>query len=502
MGHESSPEWSKSRREFLQGAASASLLSIAPRWLHASAKQTRTADLFVTHSAEKYAKCPPIEWKPAVAGGQSSTVEINSTHQFQPVVGFGTALTDSSCYLLNGMPAATRHDFLSEVFSSTGLNLNMSRCSIGASDYSRNVYNYDDVADDKNLDHFSLKHDEAYILPTLREVRAIQPDLFVVATPWSPPGWMKTYGTTFGGRTKENYLDPYADFLWDVANNSMLGGWMSERYLDVYARYLQKFLRGYAAAGVPVQALTTQNEINTTQHGTMPACRWSPLLEVAFVRDHLGPLLRGEKDKTQIWILDHNYDHYERVLEQLQDKQFAQYVDGVAWHGYFGTPDQMSRVHQQHPQVPFFWTEGGSFTDDPTYLTEWTKWGGIYTDILENWCRSAITWNLVLDARGNPNLGPYTCAGLVTLNDDGTLKKSGQYYALAHFSRHLQRNSRRIATSGGSNLRHVAVQNPDGSYALVLTNSGSARDVKIVANGQQVTFNLPGDSVATLAWRD
>jgi glucosylceramidase len=379
----------------------------------------------------------------------------------------------------------------------------MSRCSIGASDYSRDVYSYDDVAGDMNLDHFSLKHDESYILPTLREVRSIQPDLFLVASPWSPPGWMKTYGTTFGGRTKENYLDPYADFLWDVANNSMLGGWMSERYLDVYARYVQKFLRGYAAAGVPVSALTTQNEINTTQQGRMPACRWSPQLEISFVRDHLGPLLRGEKDKTQIWILDHNYLHYERVLTQLQDKQFAQFVDGVAWHGYFGTPDQMSRVHQQDPQVPFYWTEGGSFTDDPTYGTEWTHWGGIYTDALENWCRCTITWNLVLDQRGNPNIGPYTCAGLVTLKDDGTQQKSGQYYATPHFSRHLLRNSRRIASSSGqaADLRHIAVQNPDGSYALVLTNKGGARDIKVVIAGQQVTFSLPKDSVATLAWQ-
>lgn len=377
----------------------------------------------------------------------------------------------------------------------------MGRCCIGASDYARNVYSYDDVDGDTNLDHFSLKHDEAYILPTLREVRSINPELFLVATPWSPPGWMKTYGTTFGGRTTENYLDPYADFIWDLANDSMLGGWMSERYLDVYARYIQKFLQGYTQAGVPVQAMTTQNEVDTTQQGRMPACRWSPHLEAAFVRDHLGPLLHAQRQETQIWVLDHNYDHYQRVAGQLQDKQLAEYVDGVAWHGYTGTPDQMSRLHEQYPDVPFYWTEGGSFTDDPNYATEWSLWGGIFTDALENWCRCAITWNLVLDPRGNPNLGPYTCAGLVTLKDDGSLVKSGQYYALRHFSQHLQRNGRRIASqTGQSGLRHLAVENPDGSHALVLTNAGGVRDVRVVSAGQQVSFTLPGDSVATLVW--
>ncbi len=75
----------------------------------------------------------------------------------------------------------------------------------------------------------------------------------------------------------------------------------------------------------------------------------------------------------------------------------AKYVDGVAWHGYEGTPDQMSLVHQKDPGMPFYWTEGGPFIDDPDYAKDWAKWGGIFTDALENWCRCAITWNLMLD---------------------------------------------------------------------------------------------------------
>ena len=501
MGSESSFALETSRREFLRRAASASLLAVAPRWLNAARTQTRPATLFVTHATEKHAMCPPVSWLPAASGAQFPTVEIDSTRQYQSLLGFGVALTDASCFLMSSMPAAARHDFLTEMFSPLGLNLNMGRCCIGASDYARNVYSYDDVDGDINLDHFSLKHDEAYILPALREIRSIHPDLFLVASPWSPPGWMKTYGTTFGGRTRENYLDPYANLLWDAANDSMLGGWMSERYLDVYARYLQKFLQGYANAGVPVQALTTQNEIDTTQQGRMPACRWSPNLEAAFVRDHLGPMLHAQSQKTQIWVLDHNYDHYQRVSRQLQGKLFGGYADGVAWHGYYGTPDQMSRLHQQEPEMPFYWTEGGPFVDDPDYATQWARWGGIFTDALENWCRCAITWNIVLDPQGKPNVGPYTCAGLVTLKPDGTLLKSGQYHALRHFSQHLQRNGRRIASQTPlSGLRHLAVENPDGSHALVLTNPGAATALRVVSAGQQVTFTLPSDSIATLAW--
>ncbi len=247
------------RRVFLRSAASSSVLALLPQWMRA--QRAQPALLYVTDAMEKHAARPPLHWVDAVAGVPGATIEIDSTRQYQPILGFGAALTDASCFLLSGMPPAARHAFLNEIYSPSGLNLNIGRCCIGASDYSRSVYSYDDVPDDVNLDHFSLKHDEAYILPTLREIREINPSLFLMATPWSPPGWMKTYGTTFGGRTTENYLDPYAHSLWELSNGSMLGGWMSEKYLDVYSRYLEKFLQGYAQAGVPVHAITSQNEI-------------------------------------------------------------------------------------------------------------------------------------------------------------------------------------------------------------------------------------------------
>jgi glucosylceramidase len=477
------------------------MLAVAPRWMRAERAHIKTAGLYVTDAIEKHAAHAPLLWAKATAGAAAATIEIDSTRQYQPMLGFGVAHTDASCFLLSGMPAAARQAFLTEIYSPTGLNLNIGRCCIGASDYSRSVYSYDDVPDDMNLDHFSLKHDEAYILPTLREIRQIRPDLFLMASPWSPPGWMKTYGTTFGGRTTENYVGPYAHSLWELSNGSMKGGWMSEKYLEVYSRYIGKFLQGYAQAGMPVQAFTSQNEIVSTQSGRMPACRWSPGLEAAFIRDHLGPLLRAQHRQTQIWLLDHNYNFYERVAWQLQDKQLDQYVDGVAWHGYTGTPDQMTLLHQKDPNVPFYWTEGGSFIDDPDYLTGWAKWGGIFSDVLENWCRCAIGWNLVLDPRGKPNLGPYTCAGLVTLKDDGTLVRSAQYHALRHFSLHVQKDSRRIASqSGAPGLRHVAFANPDGGFALIMTNPGEAKDLRIVYAGQQLALSLPRDSVSTVTW--
>jgi glucosylceramidase len=489
------------RRAFLRGAASSSLFALSSPWLRSQATINKPANLYVTDAMEKHAQRPFLFWTGAAAQGPAATIEIDHTRQYQPILGFGAALTDACCFLLANMPANARRALLSEIYSPLGMNLNIGRSCIGASDYSRSVYSYDDSPDDMDLQHFSLKHDEAYILPTLREIREINASLFLLASPWSPPGWMKTYGTTFGGRTTENVLGPYTHALWDIANESMLGGWMSGDYLDVYSRYIDRFLRGYAQAGAPVHAVTSQNEVASTQNGRMPACRWSPALEAAFVRDHLGPLLRAQHQQTQIWLLDHNYNLSDRVAWQLEDKQLAKHVNGVAWHGYNGTPGQMDLLHRKNPNVPFYWTEGGPFIDDPEYARDWAKWGSIFTDALQNWCRCAITWNLILDSRGNPNLGPYTCGGLVTLNNDGGIVKSGQCHALRHFSKHLQRDGARIASNTDApGLRHLAVQNPDGGFAVVMTNPGEARDLRIVHAGRQVSFSLPRNSVATLAW--
>ncbi len=392
------------------------------------------------------------------------------------MLGFGSAYTDASCYLLSTMRPDARRRFLQETFSPQAMNLSVGRTTIGASDYSRDLYSYDDVEGDVCMEHFSIAHDQAYILPMLREMRRMNPDLFLLSTPWSPPGWMKTYG-------------------------SMLGGWMTYKYLGAYALYIGRFLDAYRQAGVPIQAVTSQNELETDQGGSMPATYWPPELESDFVRDHLGPLLRQQRDPAQIWLLDHNYNLWKRVRWQMRDPELRKYVSGVAWHGYLGTPDMMSRLHEAIPGLAFYWTEGGPDITDPHYADDWTRWGTIFTDAIRNWCRSIVTWNLMLDPEGKPNIGPFSCGGLVTLKGDGTLLCSGQYWALRHFSQHVRRGAVRIAShSDASELDHVCFESSDGSHALVLTNAGEEREVQVSRGGLAATVRLDQRSMTTIVW--
>jgi glucosylceramidase len=282
----------------------------------------------------------------------------------------------------------------------------------------------------------------------------------------------------------------------------MLGGSMRRRYLPNYAQYLLKFLQAYAEEGVSIQAVTVQNEVDTDQDGRMPACIWPQEYEIEFVRDQLGPLLERSGMATKIWILDHNYNLWGRAIAELDDPGVRKYSNAVAWHGYVGTADMMSKAHEAHPDAEMYWTEGGPDYTSPDYSTDWAKWGHTFTAVLRNWCRSVTGWNLALDERGRPNIGPFSCGGLVTIHSQtGEITRSGQYWGFAHFSRAIRRGARRFdSESTLTGISHAAFENPDGTRVLVVTNSGSAHTATVQMGAMKAEIALDKDAVTTWVW--
>lgn len=480
------------RRDFLGISALGLVATIAPKERapapskapgpeSAAPSSGSEISVWVTSSDERFAAAPHATWTPASsASAAADQILLNPATKFQEILGFGGAFTDATCYTFNQLSSPAREQLFHEMFHPSEMGLNVHRTCIGSSDYSTKVYSFDDGDADPNLTRFSIDHDREYILPILRQARKVNPDLFLFSSPWSPPGWMKF-------------------------NNSMLGGSMRNHYLGVYAQYFLKFLQGYAAEGVPIQAVTSQNEVDTDQDGRMPACSWPQEYEIHFVSSHLGPLLESSAMPTKIWILDHNYNLWGRVVCSLEDEKLRRYCNSVAWHGYVGTPDMMSKVQDAYPEVQMHWTEGGPDYTDPHYLNDWCKWGGTFTDILRNWCRSITSWNLALDEHGKPNIGPFPCGGVVTINSQTKeITKSGQYWAFAHYSRLIRRGARRFDSQNASSsagLQHVALENPDGQQVLVATNPGPARTIELRLGTMAATVPLKADSVTTLAWK-
>jgi glucosylceramidase len=463
-----------SRRTFLKLSTMTAASTALPSFATANAGPVK---VWRTSAEQRWQALEALAWAPS-RGTSPVSIRLVPTRKYQQVLGFGAALTDASCYLLEQLDAGRRKTILEECFGPSGLRLSVARTTIGSSDYSLSAYSYDDTPQpDPELKHFSIDHDRKYILPLLREVQNVNPDMFYFSSPWSPPGWMK-------------------------AGGSLLGGSMRSHYFDVYAQYFVKFLQGYAVNGIKIKAVTVQNEVDTDQDGRMPQALWGQEYEMNFVKDHLGPALKKAGLDTKIWILDHNYNLWGRAVDELSDPDVYQYVDGVAWHGYYGVPSAMARVHDMFPEKNAYWTEGGPDYKSPDYATDWAKWSNTFTGILRNWARCIVSWNLALDENGKPNIGPFDCGGVVTVHS-GTheVTRSGQFWALAHYSKVIQRGAHIFASSGDlQNISHVAAENPDGGRVLVLTNTEREQTVQVALEEQALSLTLPPDSVTTLVW--
>jgi glucosylceramidase len=221
------------------------------------------------------------------------------------------------------------------------------------------------------------------------------------------------------------------------------------------------------------------------------------------VRDHLGPLLEASGVPTKIWMLDHNYNLWGRAMCSLEDEKLRKYSNAIAWHGYVGTPDMMSKVHDAYPEAEMHWTEGGPDYRDPNYLTDWCKWGATFSEIFKNWCQSVTSWNLALDEQGRPNIGPFPCGGVVTIDSKTReITRSGQYWAFAHYSRAGRRGARRFdSQTNTTDLHHVAFENTDGQRVLALSNPGAARTIELRLGDLGASVPLRADSLTTLAWK-
>jgi glucosylceramidase len=469
----------QTRRDFLKisGLGAAAIVAGEIKPAQAS-PATRNGDLsiWVTDESQRLKSGPAISWQAASGSASPDAIVVDLSKKFQPILGFGSAFTDASCYTYNRLDPGAREKLFHEMFHPSEMGLSVCRTCIGASDYSTKLYSLDDGGPDPDLKQFSIDHDRDYILPMLREARKANPDLFLFSSPWSPPGWMKP-------------------------NTSMLGGCMHRQYMTAYSNYFVKFLQGYEAEGVPVQAVTVQNEVDTEQDGRMPACAWPMEYETDFVVKFLGPAFEKNGVRTKIWVIDHNYNLWGRAMAELETPGMQKYVNAIAWHGYVGKPEWMMRVQNAHPDVEMYWTEGGPDYTDPHYSDDWANWGKTFADVLRNGCRAITGWNLALDERGKPNIGPFNCGGVVTIHSQTKeISYSGQYWAFAHYSRFVRRGARRFDSQGAAELSHAGFENVDGSRALVIGNPGAARTVEIRAGQQRAHVPLTANSLTTLRW--
>lgn len=419
-----------------------------------------------------------------------STAKVDETPSNDSFSGFGVAITGSSCYELSTMKPADRDAFLSDIYGKNGLNLSVARLSIGASDYSPFVYSYCDTPGDTGLETFTIDMEREYIIPMIKEAIKHNPDILFLASPWSPPGWMKTGGL-------------------------LTHGYMRDKYIDCYADYFVKYIQSYGAEGIKINAVTPQNEPETHQSGTSVACIWSPDTEAKFICK-----LREAMDKhgidTKIWMYDHNFIAWPRVVWTLSEyPELLDCVDSVALHYYEGAVELVDNIKAAFPEMKWNFTEGGPRLYD-NYGTDYVKWSLIMAKALAHGCESFLGWNLLLDEDGGPNIGPFGCGGLATLNSQtGELTYSGQYHAFRHFSKFIKRGAKVFPVTINANcsglsgypngvgmpVQAVAADNTDGRHVMIMVNpNGSKKQIQYFYDGKWWYAELTPNSVSTLVF--
>jgi glucosylceramidase len=444
-----------------------------------------------------------------VAPVTAPEIVVDPTLTFQRMQGFGGAITDSSATVLYRLSPAVRAATMRSLFDPvTGDGLDYLRQPIGASDFvTTAAYTYDDMPagqTDYQQRHFSIAHDQAQILPLLRQADAINPRLQIIASPWSPPAWMKTGGSLIGGRLID---DP--------------------RVYRSYALYLMKFVEAYQANGVTVDTITVQNEPQNRSPSGYPGTDMPSWQEEKVIED-LGPMLRAAGLHTQILAYDHNWAEHPNDIastppdetadinaypQNVLNSPAARWISGVAYHCYSGDPSAMTTLHNQFPDKAIYFTEcSGSQSADPANtFSDTLKWHArnLIIGAPRNWAETVINWNLALDPSGGPHVGGCgTCTGIITVGPGDHVTDNAEYYTLGHLARFVQPGAVRIAstsfgtTGWNGQIMDVAFRNPDGSTVLVAHNENDNPLTFAVREGDQAfTYTLPGGALATFTWR-
>ena len=475
--------------------------------LTATGAEAQSVSVYQTTSdlLEKLSPRATLHFSAKPAPGETAPlITVDDAQRFQEIDGFGASLTDSAAWLFAKKlsPAQADAAFKTLFSHKDGIGLSILRQPVGSSDLAVTFYSFDDLCQqtakvcttpagqsDHNLDHFSLVHDQEYILPLLKKAIGINPAMHVMLTPWSPPGWMKSSGSMLG----ENP---------DTKEKSSL----RTEFYPAFANYLVKTIQGYQAAGVPVWALSVQNE-PLYAPPTYSGMQMLATEQAAFFGNALGPALASAHLTPKVMAYDHNWDRPDYPETVLKDPKAGSLAAGTAWHHYGGDPSVMTKNHEEFPQKDQWVTEssGGTWQKGNIFAQE----AGELIAVTRNWARGYVLWALATDQNHGPVVGGCdTCRGLVTIDltnpEKPVVKPELDYYVLGQASKFLQPGAVRIASDepAGTKLKDVGFRNTNGTVVLYTLNAGTAsQDFRIGFHGKTAATTLPAGAVATFVWK-
>jgi glucosylceramidase len=391
-------------------------------------------------------------------GTSGLVIQVFPNQRFQTMEGFGFTLTGGSAQVIHRLEPVKKAALLQELFGKNGISV--LRISVGASDLDSSVFSYEDVEG-----KFSLERSKMDLIPVLQQIIAINPTIKIMATPWSPPAWMKD-------------------------NLSSKGGSLLEKHYLTYANYLAKYIQAMAKEGIPIWALTPQNEPLNPDNN--PSLNMTSNMQANFIKTALGPVFLNQHIQTKIIVYDHNCDHPEYAIDLLNDLEVRKYVHGSAFHLYNGEIAALSQVKAAHPDKDVYFTEQwtgtkGDFTGDFMWHLKHVILGAV-----NNHAKTAIEWNLASDAKYGPHTpgGCTECLGALTI-DGQEITRNQSYYIIMQAARFVPAGSVRIGISVPQGIQAAAFQRPDGKLVILIQNEGAKKDISM----DRLNFEVTAESV-------
>ncbi|TNF42173.1 MAG: glucosylceramidase [Bacteroidetes bacterium] len=407
-------------------------------------------------------------------------IEVNIEKTFQEMDGFGYTLTGGSAFHISNMSAAKRHELLTELFAFDKENIGISylRISLGASDLDAEVFSYNDLPEgetDVNMKRFSLEPDRKFLIPVLKEILTINPEIKIMASPWSPPTWMKT-------------------------NNVSKGGSLKPEFYNAYAKYFVKYVQEMQKEGITIDAITVQNE--PLHPGNNPSLLMLAEEQATFIKTSLGPAFETAGIKTKIIIYDHNADRPDYPISILNDPEAAKYIDGSAFHLYGGVIENVSLVHEAHPGKNLYFTE--QWIGAPANFAGDFRWHikNLVIGASRNWCKTVLEWNLAADPEQQPHTpgGCDRCLGALTIDGD-LVTREPAYYIVAHASKFVRPGSVRIDSNIPEGLPNVAFKTPDAKVVVIVLNDSDSEKTFNLKVGKEIfTTSIVSGSVGTFVF--
>src|SRR5580704_12477139 len=448
-----------------------------------NAQQEREARMWLTTSDRTALVAPQavaLHFSPEA--GRLPVLAVDDAQHFQSIDGFGFALTGGSAQLLMRMNASQRAALLKELFTTgdNGMGVSYLRVSIGSSDMNERVYSYDDLAPgetDVEMAKFNLGADRADVIPVLKEILAIRPEIKILGSPWSAPAWMKT-------------------------NNDVKGGELKPEYYGAFANYFVKYIEAMRAEGIAIDAITVENEPLNPKN--TPSMVMFAQEQETFIAKDLGPAFEKAGIRTKILLYDLNPDVPSYPLSILGDPAASKYVDGTAFHLYGGDASVLTQVHDAYPKKNLYMTEQSVTArrgEGPLGIAEPVR--RVMIGATRNWSRNVLLWNLAADPQNGPhtnNGGCTGCSGAITLDGD-SVTRNVAYYVVEHFSQFVPPGSVRVASSEMEQLASVAFLTPESKVVLVVSNTGNfPKPFAVSYHGKVFHTVLPSESAGTYVW--